>query len=215
MKNAFSRFFEQNLFLFFFYSCEWKIFEWFFWIVDFSLYFFLFIAGFVPGENIFFSVSINNKSSRDINSITVMLVHEVTVYAGAAANKQRDEIAKMRFDQCRVGSGGQGTFTNLRLKIPPTCPSLLNSCRIIKNQYNLELKLDAHGLASMSKYLKIPIEIGTVPIDKCIVSDVSSKISNVKYQPYRPRGLNNDGQVRKKVCIDFYDPLYPVLMDLT
>lgn len=57
----------------------------------------------------------------------------------------------------------QENWSNGTLKIPIVCPSLLDTCRIIKLYYTLTLCLNFSGL-SISTRLNIPIVIGTIPL---------------------------------------------------
>lgn len=70
----------------------------------------------------------------------------------------------------------QGKWSNAEFKIPTVCPSLLETCRIIKLGYKLTLVVNAREL-SMHKRLEIPIVIGTVPL-----KDSSKSLSaNIRY----------------------------------
>ena len=59
----------------------------------------------------------------------------------------------------------QENWSNVRLKIPTVCPSLLDSCRLIKLDYILRLVVNVSTL-SINKQLDIPIVIGTVPLNE-------------------------------------------------
>lgn len=148
------------------------------------------------------NVSIDNQSNRTIKSISVMLVQNITYIARRQRKKMTDVVAKLELVGCEVSSKSERKFNNLRLRIPATCPSLLESCEIIKNNYEIQLKVDASGLCK-AKYLKIPIDIGTVPLDM-------DKLSNLEFEKKQSRGINNDGEIKMTNHIDFYDPLYPV-----
>ena len=48
------------------------------------------------------------------------------------------------------------------MKIPAACPSLFETCSIIRNNYELKIEMEASGL-SKAKHFSIPIVIGTEP----------------------------------------------------
>ena len=70
----------------------------------------------------------------------------------------------LRYDGPKIGPRMQRNWSNVGLLIPAVCPSLLNTCRIIKIDYTLRLIVKYNGLMSIGEQLNIPIVLGTVPL---------------------------------------------------
>lgn len=164
----------------------------------------------MPGETALLNVIIKSQSDRLITKIEIQLVQKITVRLKKSTKKSRTIVEKLYLDDCQVRPGGQEYFSNLKLKIPTTCPSLVETCPIIQLYYFIQLKADVNGPSPI--YIEIPIEIGTVPLMEENMADVSS-IQNFSYVK-KSRGENNDGKININESIDFYDPLYPVYTDL-
>lgn len=117
---------------------------------------------------IIFNASINNPSSETIKSISALLVQH-TVFFGTnwygAQEKQTlsHTVLKLPYTGPEIGPRMQGSWSNGRLKIPPICPSLQDTCSIIKLEYKLTLVVNVRGI-SLKKLVNVPIVIGTVPI---------------------------------------------------
>lgn len=136
-----------------------------------------------------------------------MLVQKITFITNCRKNKNTEIIASATNQNCNVLPNSQHKFSQIQIKIPPTCPSLMETCSIIKNNYELKIKVDGSGL-SLGKHLSIPIEIGTVPFvgDKVFTTNMFK----VDFQPRNFHGINNDRETQIGNFINFYDPLYPV-----
>lgn len=154
-----------------------------------------------------FNISIENQTCVNIDTIKTMLVQNCTAYAGRNQRKQSRCIGSLKLLKCRVLSGTKQNFTNLQIRVPPTCPSLLDTCRIIKIEYELKTLIDSNSEWSVS----IPIVIGTEPY----VGDnvYLSEMGKVDFQPSESRETNNDRKIKTIDYVNFYDPLYPVFTD--
>lgn len=62
-----------------------------------------------------------------------------------------------------VASNSHEDWNNIKLLIPPVCSSTINPELIIEIKYELVLNFDASG-SHVSKSLRIPIVIGTIPL---------------------------------------------------
>lgn len=89
-----------------------------------------------------------------------------------------NEIARSTFTGPRIGLRIQCEWENGTIKIPPVCPSLLETCRIVKIDYTLTLTVNVTAL-SYNKRLQIPIVIGTVPLNDSSI--YLPDFSNIKY----------------------------------
>ena len=120
-------------------------------------------AGFVPGETIIFNASIDNRSSKTIKSISAVLVQTTTlIYNRSRKHKSSRNIVTLRYDGTKIGPQMKENWA-VGFKIPALCPSLLDTCRIIKLDYTLSLIVKFNGL-TIGKMLDIPIIVGTVPL---------------------------------------------------
>lgn len=135
----------------------------------------------------------------------------MTYFAQAKTRSNRDVVVSIKLEDGQVLPKSEKTFANVKMRVPPVCPSLIESCPIIKNQYMFEMKVDAAGPSSPI-YLQIPIEIGTVPL--MANNMYIALLKNVSYEKAITRGKNNDEKIKKAAFINFYDPLYPVFFDL-
>lgn len=126
-------------------------------------------------------------------------------------------IAKKEIHKIKVSSRLNENVVNLRLRIPPACPSLLNSTtNLIKNEYSFRfcfVSIDEEKSDQVDLFFKIPIEIGTVPILNQ-KSDYGSKRLSFVYKPSQSRGKNDDGNLKRSNIIKFFDPLYPFYNDM-
>lgn len=143
-----------------------------------------------------------------------MLIQVVTFYIENKKHIHSETLASANIDkQFQIAPASEwNEFSGLKFKIPAACTSLLDSCKLIKNDYSLRLKVDTGTLSSSASYIMIPIEIGSVPIVQPDAAGISDKLS-VVYQPIKSRGKNNDGEIKLNNIINFFDPLYPVFIE--
>ena len=187
-------------------------------------------AGFVPGEKIVFNASIDNRSSKTIKSISAILVQTTTlIYNRSRKHKSSRNIVTLRYDGPEIGPRMKENWSNVGLIIPAVCPSLLNTCRIIKLDYTLRLIVNFNGL-TIRKMLDIPILIGTVPLydskinlpDKYTIAYYRSIVDrngrvdgkrSIWHKNYR-EGLNrNPHRSNRKEYIYNFEPRYPYYED--
>ena len=120
-------------------------------------------------------------------------------------------MVSIKLEDGKVEPKSEKIFANVKMRVPAVCPSLIDSCPIIKNQYMFEMKVDAAGPSSPI-FLQILIEIGTVPL--MANNMYITLLKNVSYEKAITRGKNNDERlIKKDGFINFYDPLYPVFFD--
>ena len=75
----------------------------------------------------------------------------------------------------KIEPGMKVYWSNMRLTIPPVCPSFQDTCEIIKLHYTLTLVVDVSAL-SVNKVVDLPIVIGTVPLN-----DSNINLRAIKY----------------------------------
>ena len=120
-------------------------------------------AGYVSGESVIFNVSIDNRSSKSIKFISVFLIQHNELNVRGSKKFLTNNICTLEYNDPRIGPQMQESWSNGTLKIPIVCPSLLDTCRIMKLYYTLTLCVHFNGL-SISNSLDIPIVIGTIPL---------------------------------------------------
>lgn len=116
----------------------------------------------MPGEGIVFNASIDNKSGRTIREMTVRLLQNLRFHATTKSKSCTRTVAAIQFPG-KIGPRSQDTWNSSVLTIPPVCSSSNGTCRIIEVSYLVEMSFDTSGIA-ISKDLRIPIIIGTVPL---------------------------------------------------
>lgn len=117
----------------------------------------------------------------------------------------------MKITEDQILPGSQQSFNDLKMLIPATCPTLLDTCPNIKNEYALKILLDASGL-NFSKYLKISIDIGTIPIVP--ESELVSVLENVVFDKKALEFKSMDGRETlidtESIILEPFMPLYPI-----
>lgn len=125
-----------------------------------SFYHFL-IAGYVPGEFIFFNVQIDNKSSRDLNRLSVSLVEQIKFHSTSKTRTDTRIVIKAVYPN-KILQETVETW-NHSFQIPPLIASSNGLCKIIEINYLMILTLTTSGV-SFNKEIPIYIHIGTIPL---------------------------------------------------
>ena len=136
-------------------------------------------AGYVPGETIVFNASIDNRSKDPIKSVEAYLDQRTTFIGGVGSRIHHNKIVSALYTGATIGPGTLGNWSNVPFQIPIVCPSLLDTCRIIKLEYILTLNVDFDAITVYTQ-LDIPIVIGTIPLIDSNASS-STATSNVAY----------------------------------
>ncbi|CAF0750570.1 unnamed protein product [Brachionus calyciflorus] len=120
-------------------------------------------TGFVPGESVIFSVSIENESNRDVLNMKVTLIQNCKFTVNDESITDRRKLNSIEYDK-RIIAKTTERWTCSSFVIPlQLCPTSDDACNLIHVSYELVLKFDSSGF-SKSKKISIPIVIGTVPI---------------------------------------------------
>ena len=123
-----------------------------------------FIGGFVPGEHLVFNVNIQNLSSSSLNELSVSLVQKI-VFSSSNSRQKRAIRIVASIKSSTVIEAHSNESWRQAIKIPPVISTSNGTCKIIQITYELVLNVNPMGLA-FSKNLKIPVIIGTVPINE-------------------------------------------------
>lgn len=152
------------------------------------------------------------------------LVQHTEFIAIESRRSRTTNIRTLIYDGPKIGPRMQGKWSDGKLKIPPVCPSLLETCSIIKLHYRLKLIVNVRGL-SVNQRLDIPILIGTVPMN-----DSNTNLQNISSMNYRQSIINRQGMFKPKISqfvqmkqlkavgdykketkfeLDYFEPKYP------
>lgn len=121
-------------------------------------------VGFVCGETILFSATIENNSDKVMTKSSVKLVENDVFKAHSGAQKHVKRVI-LQHQQASIAPGDSFNWSNVGLLIPPLAPSNLIHCNIIDIFYTVELSVDPSGIGFD---LDVPcnITIGTIPLQQ-------------------------------------------------
>lgn len=171
-----------------------------------------------------FNASVDNRSKENIKGLSAELTQRIVFIVIGHRRRHLYTIAKVSYTGNRIGPGTLGNWSNASLQIPIVCPSLLDTCKIIKLEYKLTLIVNVSEL-SVSSRLDIPIVIGTIPIN----TSSSQATSNVTYNSipdqaliYNKNDMNsnqqpietNNGAPNNETDAN-YKPKYPYYKDFS
>jgi hypothetical protein len=119
--------------------------------------------GYVPGQTINIKINVNNQSKTHVKEIKISF-KKIVVFNSAKPKKKTKILvlseAKVSTDAIPILS--MESFDE-KLVVPSLPPNITN-CDVIQVSYELRVKAMTSGL-SRSPKLKIPITIGTVPLE--------------------------------------------------
>ncbi len=118
--------------------------------------------GFVPGETLVFSATIDNKSNKEIKELKVTLRQNIRFHATSKTKSTYRDVSVLRYPN-KISQRSIEHWNNVTVQIPPIVSSSNGTCRIINVSYSIILNFDASGVA-ISKDVPIPITIGTIPL---------------------------------------------------
>lgn len=120
-------------------------------------------TGYVPGQTINVQIQVNNQSKTHVKEVKVSLKQIVAL----CSYKPKKRVKELVLSQDRVSTdsvpGSTTQIFNETLVVPSLPPNILN-CDVIQVNYELRVKAKTSGL-SRSPKLKLPIMIGTVPLE--------------------------------------------------
>ncbi|XP_078330339.1 arrestin domain-containing protein 17-like [Crassostrea virginica] len=120
--------------------------------------------GYVPGESIYFEVSIQNLSNRECG-ISAELEMISTFRAENTSMSSYQCINSIQHQ--KVMPGDSDVWGGDRFIIPPLPPSFLSGCSIMDIKYLLKLVVKPSG-PSLNMYVPVDIIIGTVPLTSAV-----------------------------------------------
>lgn len=134
-------------------------------------------GGYVCGERLSLKAKVNNQGSRKIQT-KLRLVQVLNLQAQYAFIKYYLDVGYLDFNKT-ISSESQAELT-AQFILPPFCPSINNTCRLIQMNYNLILDLIPSGCATRLM-INIPITIGTNPLTG---SKIGPSIEYKRIKPY-------------------------------
>ena len=114
---------------------------------------------------VFFNVSLDNKSTREIDAISVSIIQNTQFHANSPYKKTKTElrtIATLYYPET-IEPQSIVNWNNVSFEIPPIIASSNGTCKSIEVSYYLMFHVD-EGAFSFALRLEIPIVIGTMPI---------------------------------------------------
>lgn len=183
-------------------------------------------SGFVAGQKIDVTISINNQSNVDIEGTKISLERN-TNYISQTPRK------KIKFENLAVkevfGAGVKACGSaeiKLSLDVPPIAPTNMKFCRVLTTSYQLKITAKSTG-AHKSPHMNIPIVIGTIPFRASIQAPnydaiMNSSIASTSSHPSAPPAFDlpppsYEQAIRvvpemteNDVNVSIFDPRYPV-----
>ena len=116
----------------------------------------------MPGEEIIFTLKINNQSTKKVNHLHIDLLQKIRFFANCGHSILcQVKVAALQFPN-PVNPKSIESFEG-RLVVPSVSTSSSSLCRIINVFYELIFTFGASGL-STNEHLAIPIIIGSIPL---------------------------------------------------
>ncbi|XP_063707906.1 arrestin domain-containing protein 2-like [Culicoides brevitarsis] len=166
------------------------------------------IGGYVPGQTIPITLTIDNESREKIDEITFKLKKIVRCLSQTPRQKVKEErvvVVMKRGGGCDKFQKKQYQYS---LLIPALPPTNLSFCKIIQISYVLKVKPIVAGMHKDNK-LTIPIVIGTVPLTADrngsvgwvnLAAELSDGPNSMQERPTAPIEEHPD-----VVCVPSYD----------
>ncbi len=120
----------------------------------------IFAGGYVPGERIPFTVTVENRSSRKVRSLTLHFVQRI-VFRTSCKSTLRPRYVQQLESPMQIGPRATTTW-NGEFPVPAVCATSNGTCRLIEVSYALLLSVKLK--CAISENLTIPITIGTIPL---------------------------------------------------
>ena len=177
----------------------------------------------MPGESLFFTINIENKSSNKAKITAVEIIQRTRFNATAKTRTELRTVAKVNYPKI-IPPGLNETLTS-SLVIPPVCSTSNGLCRIIEVSYEATLRFGSTGVG-FDKSVIVPVVVGTVPLMQVAISAQDAKAMGAQVPSYEacmfgvnqagstiPNDLETKGEFVESDAKN-YKPLYPYFKDL-
>jgi Arrestin (or S-antigen), N-terminal domain/Arrestin (or S-antigen), C-terminal domain len=140
------------------------------------------ISGFVAGQSVPISIKVNNESGTDVDETKISLKKIIHYNSQTPRRKTRERIesaAEVRHSG--VPAKSKGNIEAL-LNLPPVPPTNTSFCRVLQVSYEIHVVAKVGGI-HRSPVLRLPITIGTVPLNGYQYTPTNVSLSNWNMQP--------------------------------
>lgn len=139
-------------------------------------------SGFVSGQIIKVSTEVTNMSSIPVDEMKFLLRKIVAYHSQTPSSKTKQEIVDIQERRTGgVAKNDHGRFL-VSLPIPPVPPTNINLCKVIHITYDIKVEARLSGLHS-NPYIRIPITIGTIPLNLNYPDPKNPVINTIGLQP--------------------------------
>lgn len=138
--------------------------------------------GYVCGEAIYFDVSIDNKTKKQIKEMKVSLIQVIKLKASGKVKTSMRAVALLK--NTKTVHQLSSTSWASQLFIPPVCASSTGLSKIVDISYLALFNYVTDD--SDTAFLKIPVEIGTIPMNEGNKFKYSHEISPFDSTNIRP-----------------------------
>lgn len=135
-------------------------------------------TGYVPGQKVIVSAEVTNMSTIPVDRMKFMLRKIISYHSQTPSTKTKNELVVIQERRAGgVAKMDHGRF-QMTLPIPPEPPTNTNLCKVIHITY--EVKVEAKiGGPHQSPCIRIPITIGTVPLNRNVPDPKTPAIQTV------------------------------------
>lgn len=132
------------------------------------------MAGYVAGQIIAISVKIDNKRNKDVEETRISLMQIIQYHSQTPRDetRRRVEIAA-EIHKAGVAKKSKQTI-EAELVIPSVAPTNIAFCKVLQVSYEIHIVAKIGGI-NRSPVLKVPLIIGTVPLQAQQVSQFRKK----------------------------------------
>jgi hypothetical protein len=121
------------------------------------------VTGYVSGQNVPVSISVNNESNVEVTEVAVELVKILHYVSDSPRVRTRERIERVTISTGPGVAIKSKSSTNTSIMIPPVPPSNLGTCRVMTLSYEVHVVAKV-GAFHRDTVLRMPITIGTVPL---------------------------------------------------
>lgn len=167
-------------------------------------------CGYVAGQSVMISIKINNESNVDVEEVKISLKKFIFYNSQSPRRKTRERVesaAEIRYPGIKGKSKGN---IEAQLTIPAVPPTSIAFCSVIQVSYEIHVQSKVGGI-HRSPLLRLPITIGTVPLQGYQYAASSSAMNLSNWQLQQPGSSNAPYPAQPSL----YPPLPPTQTELS
>lgn len=135
-------------------------------------------SGYVPGQKIIVTAEVTNMSTIPVDRMKFMLRKIISYHSQTPSTKTKNELVVIQERRAGgVAKMDHGRF-QVVLPIPPEPPTNTNLCKVINITYEVKVEAKIAG-PHQSPCIRIPITIGTVPLNRNVPDPKTPAIQTV------------------------------------